>query len=192
VISSGRWWSPRNHQALNYIAGEGRSLAVHWLYSTRRVCHLRDLRSARGLPPLRRGLQPPAPQVNVVLQRELAAVDMLPHRGDRVRIGHPPARAGKRRVSLLSALRTHTKAPSKSDLLWRTLRPLQRPKRTRTVCAAAQRAPPPSSRPPPPPTPLPPTPPPPPPPARQSSVETPIGRWPWSRPGRSAGRHRRR
>jgi hypothetical protein len=34
---------------------------------------------------------------------------------------------------LLSALRAHTKAPSKTDLLWKTLRALKRPGRARTV-----------------------------------------------------------
>jgi hypothetical protein len=40
-----------------------------------------------------------------------------------------PARAGNRRFGLLSAQRTHTKAPYKPDLLW----PLNRPGRARTV-----------------------------------------------------------
>jgi hypothetical protein len=39
------------------------------------------------------------------------------------------ARAGNRRFELLRALRAHTKVPYKIDLLWRTLRPLKRPRR---------------------------------------------------------------
>ena len=37
------------------------------------------------------------------------------------------ARAGNRRFCLLNALRAHEKAPHKSDLLWETLRALNRP-----------------------------------------------------------------
>jgi hypothetical protein len=43
------------------------------------------------------------------------------------------ARAQNRRVRLLSALRAHTKAPYKTELLWRTLRALNRPGWSRTV-----------------------------------------------------------
>jgi hypothetical protein len=43
------------------------------------------------------------------------------------------ARAGTRRAWLLGALCAHTKAPYKSDLLWRTLRPPDRPARARTA-----------------------------------------------------------
>ena len=42
------------------------------------------------------------------------------------------ARAGNRRKGLLRALRTHTKAPYKPDLLRETLRALKRPGRART------------------------------------------------------------
>jgi hypothetical protein len=42
------------------------------------------------------------------------------------------ARAGHRRFWPLSALRAHTKAPYKTDLIWKTLRPLERPGRART------------------------------------------------------------
>ena len=44
-----------------------------------------------------------------------------------------PARAGNRRFWLLSALRTHTTAPYKSDLMWKTLRPPKNSKRPRRV-----------------------------------------------------------
>jgi hypothetical protein len=47
-----------------------------------------------------------------------------------------PARAGNRRFRLLSALRTHTKAPYKMDLNKKTLRALNRPWAARTVAAA--------------------------------------------------------
>jgi hypothetical protein len=40
------------------------------------------------------------------------------------------ARAGNRRFGLLSTLPSHTKAPYKKDLLWKTLRALNRPGRT--------------------------------------------------------------
>ena len=43
-----------------------------------------------------------------------------------------PAQAGNRRFWPLSALRAHTKAPQKTDLLLETLRPLKRPGRART------------------------------------------------------------
>ena len=43
------------------------------------------------------------------------------------------ARAGNRRFGLLRARRAHTKAPYKPDLLWETLRALNRPGRARTV-----------------------------------------------------------
>ena len=43
------------------------------------------------------------------------------------------AQAGIRGFGLLSALRTHTTAPYKTDLLWETLRALNRPGRARTV-----------------------------------------------------------
>ena len=39
----------------------------------------------------------------------------------------PSARTGNRRVWLFSALRAHTKAPYRTDLLWETLRALTRP-----------------------------------------------------------------
>jgi hypothetical protein len=45
---------------------------------------------------------------------------------------HATARAGNRRFVRLSALRAHTKPPCKNDLLWRTLRALNRPRRART------------------------------------------------------------
>jgi hypothetical protein len=48
------------------------------------------------------------------------------------------ARAGNRRFWLLSALRAHTKAPYKTDLLGKTLRAFSRPGRSRTVEAAFQ------------------------------------------------------
>jgi hypothetical protein len=44
----------------------------------------------------------------------------------------PTARAGNRRFGLLSALHAHTKLPHKTDLLWRTLRPIKRPERAQT------------------------------------------------------------
>ena len=44
-----------------------------------------------------------------------------------------PARAGNHRFGLLSALRAHTKAPYKPDLLWETRRALNCPGRARTV-----------------------------------------------------------
>ena len=43
-----------------------------------------------------------------------------------------PARAENRRFWLLSALWTHTNAPYKTALLWKTLRALNRPGRART------------------------------------------------------------
>jgi hypothetical protein len=46
---------------------------------------------------------------------------------DRERPRVQAARAGQRRFWLLSALCTHTNTPYKTDLLWRTLRPLKRP-----------------------------------------------------------------
>jgi hypothetical protein len=39
----------------------------------------------------------------------------------------------KSRFGMLSALRAHTKAPYKTDLLWKTLRALNRPWAARTV-----------------------------------------------------------
>jgi hypothetical protein len=42
------------------------------------------------------------------------------------------ARAGNHHFCLLSALRTHAKAQYKSNLLWETLRALNRPGRART------------------------------------------------------------
>ena len=54
-----------------------------------------------------------------------------PHR--RLRRRRRTARVGNRRFGLLSALRSHTKAPYKIDLLWETLRVLKRPGRARTV-----------------------------------------------------------
>ena len=42
------------------------------------------------------------------------------------------ARAETHRFGVLSALRAHTKAPCKTDLLWRTLRVTNRPERART------------------------------------------------------------
>jgi hypothetical protein len=42
------------------------------------------------------------------------------------------AQAGNRRFGILSALRTQTKAPYKTDLLWETPRALNRPGRART------------------------------------------------------------
>ena len=47
------------------------------------------------------------------------------------------ARAGNRRFWMLSALRTHTKAPYKTDSLWRTLMTLKCPGRARTVVEEA-------------------------------------------------------
>ena len=47
--------------------------------------------------------------------------------------------AGNRRFWLLSAARTHTKAPRKNDLLWETRRPLKRPGRARTARGLAAR-----------------------------------------------------
>ena len=44
-----------------------------------------------------------------------------------------PARAGNRRFRLLSALRTHTKAPYKMDFHRNTRMPLNRPWAARTV-----------------------------------------------------------
>jgi hypothetical protein len=47
---------------------------------------------------------------------------------------HPlTARAANRRFGLLRALRTHTKAPYKPDLLWETLRALNSPAKARTI-----------------------------------------------------------
>jgi hypothetical protein len=43
------------------------------------------------------------------------------------------ARAGNRRFGLVSALRAHTKAQYKPDVLWRTRRALDRPGRARTI-----------------------------------------------------------
>jgi hypothetical protein len=48
------------------------------------------------------------------------------------------ARAGNRRIQLLSALRAHTKAPHKDDILRRTLRALKRPRRARRTDAGGQ------------------------------------------------------
>jgi hypothetical protein len=45
------------------------------------------------------------------------------------------APAGNRRFWLSSRLRAHTKAPYKTDLLWETLRVLNRPGRARTAAA---------------------------------------------------------
>jgi hypothetical protein len=39
----------------------------------------------------------------------------------------PSCQAENHRLKLLSALRAHTKVPHKTDLLWETLRPLNRP-----------------------------------------------------------------
>ena len=52
--------------------------------------------------------------------------------------GHEPRLCPGRNRSfgLLSALRAHTKAPYKTDLLWTALRALHRPARARTVGAA--------------------------------------------------------
>jgi hypothetical protein len=48
------------------------------------------------------------------------------------------ARAGNRRFWRLSALRAHTKAPYKTDLLWKTPRALKRPGRARTGAGGPQ------------------------------------------------------
>jgi hypothetical protein len=45
----------------------------------------------------------------------------------------PSCQAENHRLKLLSALRAHTKVPHKTDLLWETLRPLNRPETARTV-----------------------------------------------------------
>ena len=47
--------------------------------------------------------------------------------------GFASARAGNRRVRWLSTLRAHTTAPYKLDLLWETLRALNRPRQARAV-----------------------------------------------------------
>jgi hypothetical protein len=58
----------------------------------------------------------------------------------RFEISSRSARAGNRRFGTSSALRAHTKAPYKIDLLWKTLRPLKCPGRARTVArGVAQR-----------------------------------------------------
>jgi hypothetical protein len=44
-----------------------------------------------------------------------------------LRLAFTTARAGKRRFLMLSALRAHTKAPYKTDLPWKMIRPLKRP-----------------------------------------------------------------
>jgi hypothetical protein len=48
------------------------------------------------------------------------------------------ARARGRRLSLLTALRAHANAPSKTDLLWETLRPRKLRGRARTVPAEVE------------------------------------------------------
>ena len=48
----------------------------------------------------------------------------------------PTARAANRRFWLVSTLRVHRKEPSKTDVLWETLRPLQRPARARAESEA--------------------------------------------------------
>jgi hypothetical protein len=48
-----------------------------------------------------------------------------------------PSAAGNRGFALLSAMRTHTNAPHKIDLLRETLRALKRPERARTESGAA-------------------------------------------------------
>ena len=53
-------------------------------------------------------------------------------------VGSHTARAGNRRIWLLSALHVHTKPPYKTDLHKKTLRLLNRPGRVRTAREAAQ------------------------------------------------------
>ena len=60
---------------------------------------------------------------------ELGGAGPLDHDGTRRDTG----RAGNRHFCLSSALCAHTKAPYKTDLLWETLRALNRPGRARTV-----------------------------------------------------------
>ena len=67
----------------------------------------------------------------VVRLLQLTGDDVRVARGARPRPDLP--RAGNRHLWLLSALRAHTKAPWKTDLLWETLRVLNRPERARTV-----------------------------------------------------------
>jgi hypothetical protein len=67
-----------------------------------------------------------------------------PDRRERASVDLPeplPGGARTRRVGRLSAPRAHTKALYKTDVLWETLRPLKRPRRTRTAKCLASAAP---------------------------------------------------